>query len=60
GNLASNANYYFKVRGGNGCMPGVWSNNLSIKEKYMKSAKPAPVKKAVKKATTRTTSPIKQ
>ncbi|CAN5183505.1 hypothetical protein BH11PAT1_BH11PAT1_3970 [soil metagenome] len=26
--LESNKTYYFKVRGGNGCMPGDWSNTL--------------------------------
>lgn len=28
--LAANTDYYFKVRAGNGCMPGDWSNELSI------------------------------
>ncbi len=27
--LAPNTTYYFKVRGGNGCMPGPWSNSMS-------------------------------
>ncbi|HRN70850.1 MAG TPA: fibronectin type III domain-containing protein, partial [Candidatus Woesebacteria bacterium] len=26
--LKPNTTYYFKIRGGNGCMPGDWSNNL--------------------------------
>jgi hypothetical protein len=29
--LADNATYYFKVRANNGCMPGEWSQTLSIK-----------------------------
>lgn len=36
GYLDQNTTYYFKVRAGNGCMPGDWSNQLSIKtgQKY--------------------------
>lgn len=29
--LSPNTKYYFKVRGGHGCMPGDWSNILEIK-----------------------------
>jgi len=29
--LTPNTRYYFKIRGGNGCMPGPWSNVLSVK-----------------------------
>jgi len=29
--LKANTNYYFKVRGQNGCMPGKWSNIVSVK-----------------------------
>ncbi len=29
--LNPNTTYYFKVRGGNGCMPGDWSNEMKIK-----------------------------
>jgi len=29
--LSPNTTYYFKVRGGNGCAPGKWSNNLLVK-----------------------------
>lgn len=29
--LAPNTKYFFKVRAGNGCRPGEWSNTLSIK-----------------------------
>ncbi|QQG41874.1 MAG: hypothetical protein HYV90_01010 [Candidatus Woesebacteria bacterium] len=29
--LKSNTNYYFRIRGGNGCMPGAWSNILRVK-----------------------------
>jgi hypothetical protein len=28
GALSPDSTYYFKVRGGNGCMPGNWSNEL--------------------------------
>jgi len=28
--LSPNATYYFKVRGGNGCMPGNWGNEIKI------------------------------
>ena len=28
--LSSNATYYFRVRGGNGCMPGSWGNEMKI------------------------------
>ena len=31
GHLSPNTTYYFKVRSGNGCMPGPWSNILKIK-----------------------------
>ena len=31
GDLAPNTTYYFKIRAGNGCMPGDWSNSLSAK-----------------------------
>lgn len=31
--LDPNATYYFKVRGGNGCAPGGWSNNLTSDSK---------------------------
>lgn len=30
-NLSSNTTYYFRVRAGNGCMPGKWSNEMNIK-----------------------------
>ena len=30
GELQSNTTYYFKVRAGNGCQPGDWSNNLAV------------------------------
>lgn len=30
-NLQANTTYFFKVRGGNGCKPGSWSNELSAK-----------------------------
>jgi hypothetical protein len=33
--LAPNTNYYFKIRGQNGCMPGEWSNILSGKTKSL-------------------------
>lgn len=37
GYLAPNTTYYFKVRAGNGCMPGAWSNVLAAKtEGYYK------------------------
>ena len=29
--LSANTVYYFKIRAGNGCMPGQWSNNFKIK-----------------------------
>jgi len=29
--LAPQTTYYFKVRGGNGCMPGPWSNIMEVK-----------------------------
>jgi len=29
--LKPNTTYYFKVRAGNGCMPGDWSNELAVK-----------------------------
>lgn len=29
--LSPNKIYYFKIRGGNGCMPGEWSNILKVK-----------------------------
>lgn len=29
--LTPNTTYYFRVRGGNGCAPGAWSNELSAK-----------------------------
>lgn len=29
--LQANTTYYFRVRGGNGCAPGAWSNELSAK-----------------------------
>lgn len=28
--LKPNTTYYFKVRGGNGCMPGSWSNEVAV------------------------------
>jgi LysM repeat protein len=31
--LSPDTTYYFKVRGGNGCAPGVWSNEISAKTK---------------------------
>jgi hypothetical protein len=31
--LSSNTTYYFKVRGGNGCATGTWSNEISAKTK---------------------------
>jgi hypothetical protein len=30
-NLQPNTTYYFRIRGGNGCMPGSWSNEVSAK-----------------------------
>ncbi len=35
--LEPNTTYYFKVRGGNGCMPGDWSNNLKATTLYQNS-----------------------
>jgi hypothetical protein len=32
--LSANSPYYFKVRANNGCMPGSWSNTLSLKTAY--------------------------
>ena len=29
--LEKNTTYYFKIRGGNGCMPGEWSNTVAVK-----------------------------
>lgn len=34
--LNPNTTYYFKVRGGNGCAPGGWSNNKESNSKYPK------------------------
>ena len=35
--LSSNTTYYFKVRGGNGCATGNWSNEISAKTKGLVS-----------------------
>jgi len=35
--LNANSSYYFKVRANNGCMPGAWSNTLSLKTAYATS-----------------------
>jgi hypothetical protein len=41
--LAPNTQYYFKVRGGNGCAPGAWSNILAVKtEGYQAILQPTP------------------
>jgi hypothetical protein len=37
--LSPNTNYYFKVRAGNGCMPGGWSNLMRGKTTTSKSTK---------------------
>lgn len=36
--LAPNITYYFKIRGGNGCMPGSWSKYLAAKTERASSA----------------------
>lgn len=45
--LSPNTTYYFKVRGGNGCVPGDWSNEMEIKIGWSTLAgllpKPTPV-----------------
>ncbi len=35
--LSSNTTYYFKVRGGNGCATGTWSNEISVTTKGLVS-----------------------
>lgn len=37
--LKSGTRYYFEIRGGNGCMPGDWSRQMSIVTTGSKSAK---------------------
>ncbi len=43
GSLAPNTGYYFKVRGGNGCVPGPWSNWLMAKTETTKSISTQPL-----------------
>lgn len=40
--LSPNTTYYFKIRGGNGCMPGDWSNIRSAKTNYKTNPSPTP------------------
>lgn len=64
--LKPNTDYYFKIRGQNGCMPGSWSNILKIKTTSSKSINKKfytnnvskivnTIQSAVKKITTNTT-----
>ncbi len=38
GSLSPNTTYYIKVRGGNGCMPGEWSNEMTFTTSPTESA----------------------
>jgi hypothetical protein len=40
--LRPSTTYYFKVRGGNGCAPGGWSNTLSAKTEGYSIITPTP------------------
>ncbi|MEI7962158.1 MAG: carboxypeptidase regulatory-like domain-containing protein, partial [archaeon] len=67
--LSPNTTYYFKVRGGNGCATGSWSNEISAKTKPIFSTNnldivsselntvnnPTPTPMPTKKGTTKTT-----